>query len=871
MPSGSRPIVVSINGDASGLSKALKNASGKVSAFGKSVAKIGLAAGTAFAGAATAISTKGVMAFATFDEKMREVRTLLPGISDEAFGAMEKDLKSFQKEFGVLSEDAIGGLYNALSAGVPPNSVFDFLERSQRLAKAGATDLGVALDGITSSVNAMGAENLSAAEASDLMFTAVKLGKTTVDEVSKSIFQMAPIAGAAGVAFSDLTASIAVLSSKGTPTSVVATQMKGVISELSKENSVADKSFRALAGKGLPQFLKEGGKFGDALQMMADNAKASGSSILSLFGSVEAGAAALALTSDGGEAFSAALAEMGGSAGATDEAFAVMNKGLAASMEKIKANLEVLVIEIGAKLAPIALKATELLLKGFNHLKPAIAKAKDVAIDFANEARRRLVPVIDRAREIFGLVAEKALAVYDAIYTYLAPGIIALKDNIVELVERGLDRVVEIFNSINWGEVGERIAAAFETARAKVMAFVRAIPDGFRTTLDWIKRNKDMMIVLGGALGGIVTALVGYIAVTKVAAAVTKVWNAVTAVSKFLFVTHPLAVFALVLAGLIGGLVAAYFRFERVNEIVNTVFDFFKNDFIPVVVELKDTAVEVFSSIKNYLETVFWPAIKVVIDFVVDYFKFWWEQIKVFINLVIALFKGEWKEALDLFLEMVGNTIDFVVDFFLKLPGRLLQALPPIIFALMDIAKAFGQFLLEKVARIIDKIVDFFIGLPKRLLDAGVDIATALFDMGVDFGRTIIDAIVEGLRRAGGAISSYIMSLVPDVGSIVDSIVGGATSKAKGILGGIGGAVSGLSPFAKGGIVTRPTAALIGEAGPEAVIPLSKAGQLGGTTINLTVNAGVGTDGVQVGDDIVAALTSWSRQNGALPLSIAAV
>jgi len=34
--------------------------------------------------------------------------------------------------------------------------------------------------------------------------------------------------------------------------------------------------------------------------------------------------------------------------------------------------------------------------------------------------------------------------------------------------------------------------------------------------------------------------------------------------------------------------------------------------------------------------------------------------------------------------------------------------------------------------------------------------------------------------------------------------------------------------MAEGGIVTRPTRALIGEAGPEAVIPLSKAGSMGG-------------------------------------------
>jgi hypothetical protein len=39
--------------------------------------------------------------------------------------------------------------------------------------------------------------------------------------------------------------------------------------------------------------------------------------------------------------------------------------------------------------------------------------------------------------------------------------------------------------------------------------------------------------------------------------------------------------------------------------------------------------------------------------------------------------------------------------------------------------------------------------------------------------------------------------------------------------------------MANGGVVTDPTVALIGEAGPEAVIPLSKMGQMGGTTYNI--------------------------------------
>ena len=44
--------------------------------------------------------------------------------------------------------------------------------------------------------------------------------------------------------------------------------------------------------------------------------------------------------------------------------------------------------------------------------------------------------------------------------------------------------------------------------------------------------------------------------------------------------------------------------------------------------------------------------------------------------------------------------------------------------------------------------------------------------------------------------------------------------------------------MAAGGIVTRATTALIGEAGPEAVIPLSKMGGMG-TTVNITVNGSV--------------------------------
>jgi hypothetical protein len=58
-----------------------------------------------------------------------------------------------------------------------------------------------------------------------------------------------------------------------------------------------------------------------------------------------------------------------------------------------------------------------------------------------------------------------------------------------------------------------------------------------------------------------------------------------------------------------------------------------------------------------------------------------------------------------------------------------------------------------------------------------------------------------------------------------------------------------LEFMATGGIVTSPTLALIGEAGSEAVIPLSKMGSMGGQNITINVGGSVISEG-----DLVAAI-----------------
>ena len=67
--------------------------------------------------------------------------------------------------------------------------------------------------------------------------------------------------------------------------------------------------------------------------------------------------------------------------------------------------------------------------------------------------------------------------------------------------------------------------------------------------------------------------------------------------------------------------------------------------------------------------------------------------------------------------------------------------------------------------------------------------------------------------------------------------------------------------MASGGIVTSPTMALIGESGPEAVIPLGSGGGLG-NTYNISVDAGIAGNPVEIGQQIVTAISKYERSAG---------
>jgi len=115
-----------------------------------------------------------------------------------------------------------------------------------------------------------------------------------------------------------------------------------------------------------------------------------------------------------------------------------------------------------------------------------------------------------------------------------------------------------------------------------------------------------------------------------------------------------------------------------------------------------------------------------------------------------------------------------------------------------------------------------------------------------------IEALVSVFKTAFNAIARLWNNTIGKLSFDIPSWVPG--------VGGKGFSVPNIPMLANGGIVTSPTLALIGEAGPEAVVPLDRYNGGGGMTV--TVNAGLVSSPDQVGQQIIEAIQKAQRRSG---------
>ena len=153
-------------------------------------------------------------------------------------------------------------------------------------------------------------------------------------------------------------------------------------------------------------------------------------------------------------------------------------------------------------------------------------------------------------------------------------------------------------------------------------------------------------------------------------------------------------------------------------------------------------------------------------------------------------------------------------------------------------------FKFEGVRNIVDTVFRFI----KTAVTTGIDFLTKYVETVLSIYKTVFNTIAKLWNNTIGKLSFEIPDWVPG-------------------LGGKGFSVPQIPMLAEGGIVTGPTLAMIGEAGPEAVIPLNRAGGVG-ATYNITVQGGVGTS-AEIGRAVVDAIKAYNRQNGPANILVA--
>jgi len=168
---------------------------------------------------------------------------------------------------------------------------------------------------------------------------------------------------------------------------------------------------------------------------------------------------------------------------------------------------------------------------------------------------------------------------------------------------------------------------------------------------------------------------------------------------------------------------------------------------------------------------------------------------------------------------------------------------------------------------------------PAVLITAGIvalGVALVMAYKKFDTFRAVVNAVVNQVARNFEFMANAFITMINVVIKGINLIkpgkdIGSLGQISLGRLGGDGSAAGGANPagldykaMATGGIVTSPTFALIGEAGPEAVIPLSKMGGMGGGNITVNVNGGDP-------NAVVLALQNYVRNNGPVPINTRAM
>lgn len=307
---------------------------------------------------ATASLIGMVAAFSSFEKGTENVFTLMDSGQVEKFGRKIKSLEKGAIGLGFSIQDATKAMFDNVSGLGAGETALAGYKSALVLAKAGNTDLTSATKGVISVINAYDLAATEATAVSSALFTAQKIGVTTVEEMSGAIGRLAPIAKAAGLSYTEMATSLAVMTKGGLSTEESATAMRATLNGLINPSKQAAKQLHKL---GIPMGITaiKGAGIVKTMRALKKAIKEDEDVVVKLIPNIRALTGVLSLSEKNLNLMDTAVKKANkDTANATqlNSAYARMMNTLSADIGKAKGSIVLMAIELGSKLKPIVIK-----------------------------------------------------------------------------------------------------------------------------------------------------------------------------------------------------------------------------------------------------------------------------------------------------------------------------------------------------------------------------------------------------------------------------------------------------------------------------------------------------------------------------------
>ena len=782
-------------------------------------------------GVAAAVYAGPVKAAMDYETALAKVGTIADG-TKVPMETMSKEIMALSNSTGIAATALADDVYNAISAGQDTADAVNFVTYSTKLAKAGFAESAQTLDVLTTILNAYGLEADEVGRVSDMLIQTQNKGKVTVAELSSVMGKIIPTAKSNGVALEQITAGYAIMTNKGLAAAESTTYMNSMLNELGKSGTTADKALRAAAGKGFKELMAEGKSLSEVLNILQEDAAKGGKSLADVFGSAEAGKAAIALLSDGVEDFNEQVENMLAASdgiGATQAAFEKMEDTTAARMEKAKNSIANLGVVLGQQLLPVvgtladkvagvvtkvsefaqqnpkavqtALKAvaafaglrvaglgTKLgfleIKKGFLGIKTAFESFKALrAAEQLGGVAAKAGGIVTKVGPIVAIIAAIGAAIY-----YVANN---LEDVRAKIQKTFGDDGLRIFDQI-WASitmVGEAFKTAFAGVSTDLFSTLQQILPTLISTLQTAATSILPVIVQ------LITQIAPLLAqlITGILPVLGQLISAIVQVAGQL-ITAVLPVITELIAQLIPVIT------QIITSILPVIIDLV-NMLLPLVMQIVQAVLPVIIQLLNTLVPVVMQIIQAILPVFIELLNQLMPVIQTIVNSVLPVLV----QVINTLLPLFQTIIDAILPVFMQ----LLNALVPVIQTLASILSSVLGVALEAISGIVQGVMQVFQGLITFI----TGVFTGNWRQAWDGIKSIFSGIWEAIKSvAKGAVNGII--------SIINGIIGGLNKlKIPDWVPGLGGKGINipLIPMLAKGSRNTPDTFIAGEAGPELI------------------------------------------------------